>query len=152
MEEFAFLSVPIAVFVPGQQTGRLAATALDGSARARGWSRNTGLFNHGRSLLSVQDRKQFALKGFRILGGVFWWWRGGSRVCNKGAATLLTYTPFNNLSSSEREEKWEETAKEANTEDEIKTRGGENWKKTEQNEKDLSNSSLATDTDVFLKV
>ena len=26
-------------------------------------------------------------------------------MCSRGAATLLTYTPFNNLSSSEREEK-----------------------------------------------
>lgn len=55
--------------------------------------------------------KYFALKGFRFLGGVFWWWRGGSGVYSRGAATLLACTPFNNLSSSEREEKMRRDSK-----------------------------------------
>lgn len=40
---------------------------------------------------------QFAVKGLRFLGGAFWWWRGGWRVCSRRAAPMLTYTPFNDL-------------------------------------------------------
>lgn len=96
-------------------TGRLEGWGKEGGGGAA--SRNTARFRLGSRFMQPQP-KPFLCASWAAGGSechspsrdsdfwveLFWWWRGGSGVYSRGAATLLTYTLFYNLSSSEREE------------------------------------------------